>query len=137
MLDAKLILLRSNIITMFDKDEIAYFARKFYDNHKHAPRLKDIQILPFSKKQVIDLFGSWSSMLRYAQLPLNRNPPQLVKCANCSRMFKKQVKEMRKSLKHFCSCACNAQYYTTGRKHTQATKDKISSSLKAHRIFAD
>lgn len=122
---------------MLTTDEVAFHANEFYNKHKFSPRLRDLPELPFSKRTVNILFGKWSDMLRYANLPLNRYPPRLMKCEECSKMFKKQVKEIRKCLKHFCSKACNAKYYTTGRKHTEETKQKISESLKAHRIFFD
>lgn len=117
------------------KSEIIVAVRQFYELNKVSPRLKDIPRLPFSKKLAISLFGKWSTMLQTANLRLNRYPRQNLICANCGKKFTKQVKEMRKCLRHFCGSACNAQFYTTGRKHTEETKAKISASLKAHRIF--
>ena len=117
------------------KEEISFHANEFYKQHRRSPRLKDISNLPFSKLTVVRTFGTWNNMLRYANLPLNRYPPQILRCENCKKMFRKQMKEIRKSLKHFCGNACGAQYYTTGRKHSEATKSKISASLRAHRIL--
>lgn len=118
------------------KDEMVFHVREFYEVHSISPKLKDLPILPFSKRSVVLHFGKWNDMLRYADVPLNRNPPRLVKCPKCGEKFLRQIKELRKSTKSFCSSACNAAYYTIGRKHTQETKDKISATLKAHRIFA-
>lgn len=109
----------------------------FHGKHQRSPRLKDLPLLPFSKKMVIKFFKTWNNMLIEARVPLNRQPPLKVRCSNCGMKFLKQAKEIKKSLKDFCSSACNAQFYTTGRRHTQETKDKISASLKAHRIFLD
>ncbi len=117
------------------KSKIIIAVQQFYDLNGVSPRIKDVHRLPFSKKLVITLFGKWSTMLQMANLPLNRYPRQNLTCANCGKRFTKQVKEMRKSLRHFCRSACSAQFYTTGRKHTEETKAKISESLKAHRIF--
>lgn len=117
------------------KEEIVYNVRKFYERNQASPKIKDLPILPFSKKAVVLHFGKWNDMLQYSDVPLNRSPPRLVKCPKCETKFFRQVKELRKSTLSFCSSACNASYYTHGRKHTIATKTKISESLKAHRIF--
>ena len=117
------------------REEIIEVVATYYSTNRQSPKLKDIQKLPFSKKQAITMFGTWNKMLRCAKVPLNRYPAVMVHCANCNKKYKKQVKEIRKSTRDFCGNACNAQYYTTGRKHTAETKAKISASLKAHRIF--
>jgi hypothetical protein len=122
-------------IRNISKQEIAFYVREFYDRNNKPPRIMDVCSLPFSKLRVVKLFGTWSDMLRYCQLPLNRNPPRLMECATCSKKFEKQLKEIRKCVNHFCSSACNAIFYSTGRPHTEETKRKISESLKAHRIF--
>ena len=85
----------------------------------------------------MDLFGTWNKMLISSGVPLNRCPSVVVQCHNCQKAYKKQIKEVKKSFRDFCSRACNAQFHTTGRKHTAETKAKISASLKAHRIFID
>jgi hypothetical protein len=115
--------------------DIIEIARAFYYTNNISPKLKDIASLPFSKKRVIELFQTWNNMLQSAKLPLNRYKRKEINCDNCRKKFTKQIKEMRKSLRHFCGNACNAQFYTTGRKHSEETKAKISASLKAHRIF--
>ena len=117
------------------KEEIAEIASIYYSANNRSPKLKDLPDLPFSKQRVVALFGTWNKMLLYAKLPLNRYPPVIVTCSNCKKKYKKQMKEIRKSVRDFCSSACNAQFYTTGRKHTAETKEKISATLKAHRIF--
>lgn len=119
------------------KKSIVEAACAFKTKFNRSPRLKDLPNLPFSKKSVVILFKTWNNMLIASRLPLNRQPKLKVMCSNCGKRFYKQAKEIKKSLKDFCSSACNAQFYTTGRKHSQATKDKISASLKAHRIFLD
>lgn len=126
---------RVKTIRNISKQEIAFAVREFYDKTNKPPRILDVKQLPFSKLRVIRLFGTWSDMLRYCELPLNRNPPRLVVCGTCDKKFIKQVKEIRKCVNHFCSSACNAIFYSTGRPHTEETKRKISASLKAHRIF--
>lgn len=117
------------------KEEIIYTVRQFYDTNNRAPLLKEVKNLPFSKKRVVSLFGTWNHMLLYAGVPLNRNPPRIVHCALCDEKFMKQVKEIKKCVNHFCSSTCNARFYMTGRIHSEETKQKISESLKAHRIF--
>jgi len=116
-------------------EEISFHVSEYYKNNKRAPRIKDIRELPFSRDRVKLLFGTWNNMLRYADVPLNRAPPKLLECFKCKKRFMRQVKEIRKSKHQFCGSQCNASYYTTGRKVTQETKDKISATLKAHRIF--
>jgi hypothetical protein len=120
---------------VLSKEEIVFAAREFYKERKFVPRIKDAKHLPFSRNMINTVFGTWSNMLRYADLPLNRNPPRLVECQNCKIKFIRQVKEIKKSKFQFCQSACNAQYYTTGRKHTEETKKKISDTLKSHYIF--
>ena len=117
------------------KDEIAASVKMFYKANNQSPRLKDVPNLPFSKQRAVALFGTWNKMLLYSNVPLNRHPPVIVKCAKCGKKYKKQIKEIKKSIRDFCSSACNASFYTAGRKHTMETKAKISASLKAHRIF--
>lgn len=117
------------------KQEIADFTRAYYQLNGVSPKLKDVPKLPFSKKQVISLFGKWNTMLMFARVPLNRHPTQSLVCPQCGDQFVRQVKEIRKTLKQFCGSACSAKFYTTGRKHSEETKAKISASLKAHRIF--
>lgn len=117
------------------KEEIVFRIREFYASKKRSPYQREISQFGISKKRVITLFGSWNKMLCYADIPLNRNPPRLTKCAACGKKFLRQVKELRRCVNHFCSSACNAQFYTTGRSHSEETKQKISRSLKAHRLF--
>lgn len=117
------------------KETIADIVRAYYHIHGASPKLKDIPKLPFSKKQVVKLFGKWNTMLMFARVPLNRHARQTLVCPQCGDQFMRQVKEIRKSVKQFCGSACNARFYTTGRKHSEETKAKISTSLKAHRIF--
>lgn len=119
------------------KEEMVFEVRKFYEENKYSPRIIDLKKLPFSKKMAINLFETWSNMLRYADLPLNRNPPRLIECANCLNKFIRQLKEVKKSTNSFCSRACSAQYNTTGRKHSTETKAKISNTLKSHYIFRE
>lgn len=126
---------RVKVIRNISKQEIVFHVRQFYERTNTSPRLRDLPQLPFSKQRVVLLFKTWNDMLRYANIPLNRNPPRIVVCATCNERFEKQVKEIRKCVNHFCSSACNAIFYTTGRPHTEETKKKISDSLKAHRIF--
>lgn len=127
-----------NFDTMqLSKEEIIVAVVEYYIINTRSPKLKDLPSLPFSKKRVVEVFGTWNKMLLCAKLPLNRYPAVIVKCQNCGKKFKKQVKEIRKALRDFCGSACNAQFYTTGRKHTNETKAKISASLKAHRIFRE
>ncbi len=117
------------------KNEIINIVHIFYRTNERSPKQKDLINLGFTKQRVKKLFGSWNSMLFAAHLPLNKRPPLNVICDNCGSDFKKRVKDLKKTMRDFCSRSCNAQYYTTGRKHTQETKEKISASLKAHRIF--
>lgn len=117
------------------RDEIAFHARAFHDCYKTSPTHKDLPKLPFSRSRVRKHFGSWNDMLLYAGLPLNRHPARLVGCSRCGKKFLRQVKELVKTRRPFCSSACNASFYTKGRRHSEATKSKISASLKAHRLI--
>ncbi len=119
----------------FSKTEIIAIVWEFYRINNRSPKLKDLNSLGFTKNLVKKIFGTWNKMLFEAQLPLNKRPPINIKCDNCGSDFKKRVKDLKKTMRDFCSRACNAQFYSTGRKHTQETKAKISASLKAHRIF--
>lgn len=117
------------------KQEIADIVKCYYVQNLRSPRLIDISKLPFSKKHIVATFGTWNRMLLYSNVPLNRHPPVILQCTSCRDRYQRQVKEIKKSIKNFCSNACKARYYTTGRKHSEETKRKISESLKAHRIF--
>lgn len=99
------------------------------------PRAKDAALMNFTKYEVKKHFKTWSNMLTIACVPLNRNKSETVSCEMCSDKFKRQVKELRKSNKHFCGQSCASTYYNLGKKHSTETKKKISESLKAHRIF--
>ncbi len=117
--------------------DITRIVCEFFRLTNEVPKLRHIPHLPFSKQRVIKLFGTWNAMLACADLPLNRYKIREIKCAKCGIVVPRQMKEIRKSKKQFCSSACNASFYTTGRKHSEATKQKISESLKAKRIFKD
>ena len=119
----------------YTKTEITQILNDFYKYTNEVPKLKHIPHLPFSKKYVLKMFGTWNSALDHAGLPLNRNPKKLLKCKKCKTEFERELKEIKKSKNQFCSSACNASYNTIGRKHSEETKRKISESLKAHRIF--
>jgi len=109
-----------------------------YDMYKltgKSPRIKDAREMPFTKNQVNKHFGTWNNMLACAGIPLNKSKISQIKCFLCSKVVPRQVKEIRKAKRHFCTSACSASYYTKGRKHSEETKIKISESLKAHRIF--
>jgi hypothetical protein len=116
-------------------NEIIRAAKAYYRLTGESPKLTNVKHLPFTKYSVLKHFGSWSKMLEHAGLPLNMNKPKELKCVKCNVSFMRQVKEIKKAKKHFCSSACSASFYTRGRKHSEETKKKISDSLKAHRIF--
>ena len=123
---------------MSDKISKRDITKLVVDFHKltgRSPCLKHLAHLPFSKNRVIKLFGTWNNMLKICNLPLNRNKISEISCFLCKKKVARQVKEIRKSKRSFCSSECSASYYTTGRKHSEETKKKISESLKAHRIF--
>ena len=117
--------------------EITKFVYDMYKSTGKAPRIKDAKEMPFSKNLVNKHFKTWNNMLTCAGVPLNRSKISEIKCFLCSKIVPRQVKEIRKAKRHFCDSACSARYYTTGRKHSEETKNKISESLKAHRIFLD
>jgi hypothetical protein len=119
----------------FTKNDIILYSQRYFAKHLVSPKIKDVGKFPFSKNRVNALFDTWNNMLLCANLPLNVNPARKISCTNCKKEFAKQVKEIRKSANHFCSASCNATFYNTGRKHSEATKQKISESLKSHRIF--
>jgi hypothetical protein len=117
------------------KREITKLVVNFYKLTGKSPCLKHLAHLPFSKNRVMKLFGTWNNMLKISGLKLNRNKISEITCFLCKKKVARQVKEIRKSKRSFCSSECSASYYTTGRKHSEETKRKISESLKAHRIF--
>jgi hypothetical protein len=117
------------------KREITKLVVNFHKLTGKSPCLKHVDHLPFSKNRVVKLFGTWNNMLEIAGLKLNRYKISEIICFLCKKKVARQVKEIKKSKRSFCSSECNASYYTTGRKHSEETKRKISESLKAHRIF--
>ena len=116
---------------------IIYYLKKYYLEFSKSPTCNNMGFFPFKKKFVFNNFQTWSNALKSANLPLNRHKPKLLKCAKCKIEFVKQLKEIKKSKRHFCNSACAASFYSTGRTHTEETKRKISESLKAHRIFVN
>lgn len=123
------------MVDKLSKREITKLVVNFYRLTGKSPCLKHLPHLPFSKNRVFKLFGTWNNMLEISNLPLNRNKISEIKCSLCKKKVPRQIKEIRKSKRSFCSSECNASYYTKGRKHSEETKKKISESLKAHRIF--
>jgi hypothetical protein len=121
----------------FTKETIKYHTILYYKIKNKSPVQTDLSELPFNRSQVRKYFGTWNNMLTECKLPLNRNKPVELVCTECKIKFIRQAKELKKSKRFFCSHQCNAKYYTTGRKHTEETKQKISDSLKKHRIFID
>lgn len=115
--------------------EITKIIVQYYKLTGISPCIKHAVHLPFSKKRAMTLFGTWNNMLEVAGVPLNRNKIKKMKCPVCKVEFERQVKEIRKSKKSFCSSACSAHFNTKGRKHSEETKKKISEALKAHKIF--
>lgn len=118
-----------------DKIQIIKQLKKYYKKYNKSPISTNLTKFTFTRRQVVYMFGSWNKALLAAKIPLNRNKPKLVQCYLCNKVLLRQVKDLKKSDKCFCSSACSASYYTTGRKHTEETKLKISNSLKAHKIF--
>ena len=121
------------------KDEIINEVKSFYQTHQKSPRICDVKILTFSKQQVKLIFGTWNKMLELSELPLNRNKAVSLKCSNCNKDIVRQVKEIKKVNKSFCTYKCNQQFYRSAGmyNHSNETKNKISKSLKLHRIFKD
>lgn len=121
------------------KEEIINEVKSFYEKYNKSPRICDVRTLTFSKQQVKLIFGTWNKMLELAELPLNRNKAVNLKCSNCNKDIVRQVKEIKKVNKSFCTYKCNQHFYRSAGlyKHSNETKHKISESLKAHRIFKD
>ncbi len=117
------------------KRDMTKLVYNFYILTGTPPGWKHLPHLPFSKKRVIDLFGSWTNLLTTAGVPLNRYKMSEITCFLCKKKVAREVKEIRKAKKSFCGSACSASFYTKGRKHSEETKKKISETLKAHRIF--
>ncbi len=118
------------------KREITQVVCDFHKLTGETPKLRHLPHLPFSKNRVVKLFGTWNNMLDISGLTKNRNKPITMKCKLCKKEFTREFKEMKRGYKNtFCGSACNATYNSTGRKHSEETKKKISESLKAHRIF--
>jgi uncharacterized ferredoxin-like protein len=121
------------------KEQVIIEITCFYEVHKHSPRLSDTKHLTFSKQHINILFGSWNKMLEAAKLPLNRSKSVTVSCSNCGKNIIRQIKELKKVIRSFCTSKCNQQFYRSAGmyKHSNETKNKISKSLKLHRIFKD
>ena len=119
------------------KDEIIFTIQLFYDNHKRSPKMCELIHFNFNKHYIKRLFGSWNNLLEASGVPLNKHKPVVVNCANCNKSMKREVKELKKVNRTFCSYQCNQKFYRSPGmyKHSDATKLKISESLKAHRIF--
>lgn len=121
----------------YNKALIITHLKLYYKVYKKTPISTELNDFPFSKYHIKKYCKSWTDALIEANIPLNRNEPVFILCNMCHKVFERQVKEIKKTKRSFCSSACNAKYYTTGRKHTQETKNKISQTLKAHKIFKD
>ena len=119
----------------YSRQSLISIVAEFHATHKRSPKMKDIDDLPFTRANVMRVFGKWNNLLIAAGVPLSREPRRLVRCYSCAHTFLREVKEIVKVKRTFCTSACSARFYSTGRKHTEATKEKISKSLIAHAIF--
>jgi hypothetical protein len=113
----------------FTKEFILDYLKEYYEKNKKIPLSKDKEH-PFSYKTVGNKFGTWNDALILAKIPLIRNNPVQVKCKQCNTLFKKQVKEIKKSENHFCSRSCCAIYNNSIR--TEETNNKIKLSLQKY-----
>lgn len=93
----------------FTKEFILKYLKEYYEKNKKIPLSKDKEH-PFSDKTVANKLGSWNKALTNANIPLRINKPVEVNCKQCNTLFKKQVKEIKKSENHFCSRSCCAIY---------------------------
>lgn len=122
-------------MTNATKEQIISDLKSYYKKNKKSPTSTKLEEFTFNKNDVKRLFGKWSLALKASNLPLNRNKAISSACTLCGKEFVREYKEVLKSKNLFCSYACNGSYNTTGRKHTEETKAKISESLKKKRIF--
>ena len=103
------------------------YVRHYYSVHQKTPiQMEDH---PFSRKNVIKFFGTWSNLLNEANLVLNRNNIYILKCKECKKKIIKQYKEYIKTKNDFCSHHCSAKFNNRGRAISDETREKIRQKL--------
>lgn len=113
---------------IINKENIINYIKEYYKKNLKSPRI-DHNIHPFNYYQIKKIFNSWNNALIEANIPLNRNKNYIIECKVCKTIFNKQFKEIVKSNNDFCSHSCSATYNNTGRKMSEATKEKIRKKL--------
>jgi hypothetical protein len=100
----------------------------YYRTHNKVPTILNINH-PFSYFHVKKHFDTWNNALTEAGLPLNRYEIIITQCKLCQEPIAKQHKEIIRSNNDFCNHKCAAIYNNTGRKMSEATKEKIRQKL--------
>ena len=110
------------------KEFIITYLNDYYHKHGKSPKLVNTD-RPFKYHHIKKLFQTWNNALSEAGIPLNRNNIIITQCYLCKKPFNKQLKEIVKSNKDFCSHSCSATHNNTGRKMSEETKEKIRKKL--------
>ena len=118
---------------MITKTFIIDYLVDYYSTHNKAPTILNINH-PFSYYHIKKYFNTWNNALSEAGLPLNRHEIIIAQCKLCSEPIAKQYKEIIRTMNDFCSHKCAAIYNNTGRKVSEATKEKIRKKLMVIRL---
>lgn len=119
----------------YTKEFILEYLKDYYITNKKTPISTD-KNHPFSYKTVSNNFGSWGEALVIANIPLNINKSQKIKCKQCDKLFTKLFNKIKKSENHFCSRSCSAKYNNSNRIRSEETNNKTRLALqKSHKCI--
>jgi hypothetical protein len=106
--------------TKITKELIISHLQDYYNTNCEIPKKTNYKKynFPFGCTSIRSNFGSWNNALKEANIPLYRQCPIEVNCLQCNILFKKQISQIKKTQKNFCSSSCSAiynnKYKTTG-----------------------